>query len=197
MPQGIAWAGDRPAGPEDARVRLLDAAVRCIQHYGLTKTGLADIATEAGVTRRTVYRYFPDRDAIVAATLIRGVGEFARAARDLIASIADPGEAVVEAILFALRELPRDPLLGSLILAGEVKLTDAEFPDAMRVLEYVLAPLSEAAHWKPDDLEECGELVMRLGLSLMASPRVDRSEKELRAFLHRRVVPALRLDRQQ
>ncbi|MDP7572022.1 MAG: hypothetical protein QF391_10495, partial [Myxococcota bacterium] len=137
------------------------------------------------------------RDAIVAATLIRGVGEFARAARDLIASIADPGEAVVEAILFALRELPRDPLLGSLILAGEVKLTDAEFPDAMRVLEYVLAPLSEAAHWKPDDLEECGELVMRLGLSLMASPRVDRSEKELRAFLHRRVVPALRLDRQQ
>ncbi|MDP6242908.1 MAG: helix-turn-helix domain-containing protein [Myxococcota bacterium] len=176
---------------------MLDAAVRCIQHYGLTKTGLADIATEAGVTRRTVYRYFPDRDAIVAATLIRGVGEFARAARDLIASIADPGEAVVEAILFALRELPRDPLLGSLILAGEVKLTDAEFPDAMRVLEYVLAPLSEAAHWKPDDLEECGELVMRLGLSLMASPRVDRSEKELRAFLHRRVVPALRLDRQQ
>lgn len=193
MPQGVAWSGDRPAGPDDARARLLDAAAYCIQRFGLEKTGIADIASEAGVTRRTVYRYFPDRNAIVGATLVRGVGEFAERARTLLASVPDPAEAVVDGLLYALRELPRDPLLGALIVNGEVALTDSEFPEAMEVMAYVLEPLSQTTGWSRRDLEESAELIGRLALSLMSSPRTDRTEAELRGFLQRRLVRALGL----
>jgi AcrR family transcriptional regulator len=173
---------------------LLDAAADCIQRFGLEKTGIADIAGEAGVTRRTVYRYFSDRDSIVSATLVRGVSEFANRARELIAATPDPAQAVLEGLLFALRELPRDPLLGSLMVAGEVALSDAEFPEAMRVLEFVLEPLREAAQWSEHEFEEAGELIIRLALSLMASPRAHRSEPELREFLRVRLLPGLGLE---
>jgi len=193
MPQGVAWAGDRPAGPEDARERLLEATVECIHRYGLEKTGLSDVASEAGVTRRTVYRYFPDRDALVSAALTRGIQDFAARARALLASLDDPARMVVDGLLFAVRELPRDPVLGRVLADGDPLLTEASFPAARAALGPVVQPLTEAAGWGPRELDECGELIMRVALSLITSPRADRSEDDLRVFLERRLIPALGL----
>lgn len=193
MPQGVAWAGDRPTGPEDARARLLEAAGHCLQRYGLEKTGISDVASEAGVTRRTVYRYFPDRDALISAALVRGVQDFAARARALLASFESPGEMVVEGLAFAVRELPRDPLLGRVLEDGSTLLTETSFPAARAVLSPVLQPLSDAADWSPEQADECGELIMRLALSLIASPRPDRGEEALRVFLRRRLLPSLGL----
>ena len=194
MPQGVAWAGDRPSGPEDARERLLEAAARCVQRYGLEKTGISDVASEAGVTRRTVYRYFPDRDALVSAALVRGVQDFADRARELLASLGSPGEMVVEGLAFAIRELPQDPLLGRALEAGQALLTESSFPAARGVLRSVLQPLADAAGWDEAEADECGELVMRLVLSLMAAPIPGRDEAALRDFLTRRLLPSLGIE---
>src|SRR3546814_9749490 len=53
-----SWRSDAPSSVDDARDRLIDAAETCFTRFGVAKTTLEDIATEAGVSRATVYRYF-------------------------------------------------------------------------------------------------------------------------------------------
>lgn len=52
---------------EETRQRIVEAAVRLHGTIGPVRTTVAGIAREAGVTRVTVYRHFPDDDAIFAA----------------------------------------------------------------------------------------------------------------------------------
>jgi len=58
----------RVAAAASQEERILDAALVCIARWGLAKTGLDDVAREAGVSRATVYRAFPGgKDAVVEA----------------------------------------------------------------------------------------------------------------------------------
>ncbi len=43
----------------EVRERLLQATYDCVARWGLAKTTVEDAAREAGVSRATVYRYFP------------------------------------------------------------------------------------------------------------------------------------------
>ncbi len=42
-----------------AEDRVLDAARRCVDRWGLSKLTIDDVAAEAGVSRATLYRLFP------------------------------------------------------------------------------------------------------------------------------------------
>lgn len=55
--------------------RLLDAALACFRRLGGKRTRIEDIAVEAGVARTAVYRYFPNKRAIVAALATRWLAE--------------------------------------------------------------------------------------------------------------------------
>lgn len=46
--------------PGSAEERLMEAALRCVARWGAAKTSLVDVADEAGVSRATLYRTFPD-----------------------------------------------------------------------------------------------------------------------------------------
>jgi AcrR family transcriptional regulator len=52
---------------EETRRRITEAAVKLHGTVGPAKTTVSGIAREAGVQRATVYRHFPDEDAIYAA----------------------------------------------------------------------------------------------------------------------------------
>lgn len=58
----------------DARERLLDAAYRSFYRKGFSRSGLDEIAAEAGVTKRTLYYHFPSKDDLLAAMLERQAG---------------------------------------------------------------------------------------------------------------------------
>ena len=52
----------RHLGADDrssTRVRIVDAALRCLARQGIAKTTVDDIAREAGLSRATLYRAFP------------------------------------------------------------------------------------------------------------------------------------------
>jgi len=51
--------------PETNEARLLAAAIRCIEKYGLKKTFIDDIAKEAGLSRPTAYRAFLNRKELL------------------------------------------------------------------------------------------------------------------------------------
>ena len=67
-----AAAGGRPhtalrweAHKEETRRKLLDSARRLFAERGYQATSAADIAAEAGVTERTLFRYFTSKAALV------------------------------------------------------------------------------------------------------------------------------------
>ncbi len=49
--------------------RIIDAAAECVTAFGVDRVTLAEIARRAGVSRPTVYRRWPDTQAILAALL--------------------------------------------------------------------------------------------------------------------------------
>ncbi len=59
----------------DARTRILDEAERLFRHYGYSKTTVADIARELGMSPANVYRFFPSKSAIHEALADRMVVE--------------------------------------------------------------------------------------------------------------------------
>ncbi|MEA1673252.1 helix-turn-helix domain-containing protein [Nitrospirillum sp. BR 11163] len=47
---------------------ICEAAARLFMHYGVKRTGMNDIAQEAGVARQTLYNIFPNKEAVLLAT---------------------------------------------------------------------------------------------------------------------------------
>ncbi|MEU9700649.1 TetR/AcrR family transcriptional regulator [Streptomyces sp. NPDC047981] len=78
----------RRADAERSRAAILDAAVRLLRQR--PDAGMEAIATEAGVTRQTVYAHFSSRESLLAATVDR-ITEGAVAAMD--AACLDEGPA--------------------------------------------------------------------------------------------------------
>lgn len=58
-----------PAGTrtdeESTQERILRAAYDCFEQYGIAKTTIENIASRAKVSRPTVYKYYPSKDAIL------------------------------------------------------------------------------------------------------------------------------------
>lgn len=49
----------------DTRIVILEAALSCFRTHGLRKTTMIDIGRKAGVSRSTIYEYFPDKRAVI------------------------------------------------------------------------------------------------------------------------------------
>jgi TetR/AcrR family transcriptional regulator len=55
---------------------ILDAAQKRFAHYGLSKTTMIEIATDIGMSKASLYYYFPDKEAIFKAVILREQNEF-------------------------------------------------------------------------------------------------------------------------
>ena len=175
----------------------MDAAIACLQRYGLEKTGMSDIAAAAGVTKPTIYTYFASRDELLHSALDRAgraLGE------RLIANSRDfstPAEQVVEAVLFALREIPNEPGLAvtSASEADGFGSRAALRPASLTIARQVLGELFTDRPDLLEDVDEVAEILIRWMLSLLVlDGPAPRDESELRSLLHRRMIPGLGLD---
>jgi AcrR family transcriptional regulator len=190
-----AWAGDPPT-PGGARERLLDATNRCIVRDGLAATGVASVAAEAGVSRPTVYRYFADRHALVHDALLRAGRAHAEATALHIRRFASAPHKAVEAELFVLGLVPSDPLLSEVWSSATLDATllrDFTSAGTFALAREAVAEIVTLAGWDEREAEESIETMLRMLVSLLVAPEPERSERELRGFLERRLVPALGL----
>lgn len=55
----------------DTETAILDAALAEVLAHGIRRTTASDIARRAGVSRQTLYRYWPDAQALLAALVTR------------------------------------------------------------------------------------------------------------------------------
>jgi TetR/AcrR family transcriptional repressor of uid operon len=89
-----------PAHLAAVKANLVDAALRCFERKGIDGATTRDIAEAAGVANGLLYRYFPDRDALLLAVADR-LNEVRSAA--LLSASTDSG--VVERIARIARSL--------------------------------------------------------------------------------------------
>lgn len=91
------------------REQLLDAAERVFRDQGVTRTSLAEIAAEAGVTRGAVYWHFRDKADLFAAMCERATSPMdALVEQAHEATTASPLESLRELCVDALRHLADD-----------------------------------------------------------------------------------------
>lgn len=105
------WSGSAPATDDEVIARILDAAGKAIDAHG-ADFSIADVARTLGVTRQTVYRYFPSTDALLVAAAVHAASDFLDRMATHLRGISDPVEAVTEGIATALEWLPKDKHIG-------------------------------------------------------------------------------------
>jgi AcrR family transcriptional regulator len=76
----------------DFRERLCEAAERLFAERGPEAVTMRQLATELGVSPMTPYRYFADKDDILAAVRAQGYDRFAQALEAAAAQTSDPVE---------------------------------------------------------------------------------------------------------
>ena len=190
------WQGDPPRTEQLARDRIIAAATRCIERMGVGRTTLSSVADEVGVTRQTVYRYFASLGELFSAVAESGAADFVERMQAHLSTVSTPVEAVVESIVFALDEIPRDPRIGLLReadqdLVGRGVTTSTAFDLGGGVLRSIDVDWSSVGV-SEEDFDGLAELIMRLMVSLLQHPpATPRSPDELRAFLRRWLGPVL------
>ena len=96
--------------PEEA---ILDAAYDLLLAVGMRRVTMADIARQADVSRATLYRRWPNVQAVIAALMTR---EFAQLARGMADSPgADGRAALVAGVVHAVAEVRVHPLLRKIV----------------------------------------------------------------------------------
>lgn len=189
------WSGSAPASDEEAVARILDAASKAIDVRG-ADISIADVARTLGVTRQTVYRYFPSTDALLVAAAVHAADDFSERLATHLSGVTDPVEAVTEGIATALEWLPKDKHIGLLITPGANPHTQSVTSDvALRFANSMLRRFDvdwAATGFTDTDIDELAEHLLRIIQSFVVDPgRPPRSGIELRDYLRRWVGSAL------
>ncbi len=192
------WQGNPPGTENEARRRIVEAATACIDRVGLAKTSLSDVAAAAGVTRQTVYRYFPSLKDILAAVAVAGAEEFAERMERHLASFGSAEEVAVESVVYAVRTVPGETYLGLLLQAGETDSFTAgvtsplSFSLGARILRNLPVDWPAVGVTTDDDLRGLAEILMRLFISFLQYPSTPPlTDDQLRALVRRWIGPAL------
>lgn len=190
------WSGSAPASDEEAIARILVAAGNAIDERG-ADFSIADVARTLGVTRQTVYRYFPSTDALLVASAVHAASDFLDRVAAHLQGVTDPVEAVAEGIAIALEWLPKDKHIGLLIAPGRAGIhTESVTSDV--AVEFARALLRKfdvdwaALGYSDAELDELAEHLLRIIQSFVIDPgRPPRTGEALRSYLRRWVGSAV------
>lgn len=190
------WSGSAPASDEEAVARILAAASTAIDAHG-ADISIADVARTLGVTRQTVYRYFPSTDALLSAAAVNAANDYLDRLAEHLAGKSDPADASVEGIATTLEWLPNDKHMRLLLGPERARAFSADVTSKIAVdfartmlrrfdVDWASSGFSDA------DLDELAEHLLRIIQSFVIDPgRPPRTGTKLRQYLRRWVAPAL------
>jgi AcrR family transcriptional regulator len=185
-----AWNGNPPKTQAEARRYLLAVAQSCIERFGLSKVGLSDVASAAGVTRQTVYRYFENATELFNAAAVLASGGFLDRMRERVLLHEGLAERFVETLVIAIHEIPNDIHLSSLVQTGDPLAVESALK-LFFVQDEMLALSDGNPGLDPQQRDELAEILLRLLKSFLDDPGPARSEQDLRAFLYRWLIPVI------
>ncbi|BBZ12535.1 TetR/AcrR family transcriptional regulator [Mycobacterium branderi] len=179
---------------EDA---ILKAAAEEVALVGVGRASLDVIARQAGVSRSTLYRRFPSRDALIT-ELGRRTFEFAMARLRTVAMDSGPKDAAVAAFCEGLRLLTTEPVMRKFLrLDGDAWSVAGAYEEAEAFLEQASRAMAKAlraagATMPDDELVAVAELHIRLAGSLAQVPSkvLDAGDDDaVRAYARKHLAP--------
>jgi AcrR family transcriptional regulator len=191
------WGGAPPANDEEARKRIIDAAIRSTERRGPQGTSLSVIADDLGITRPTVYRYFATFDDLVTAASEVALGGWTAQITDLISGIKDPVDLLVEAVAYLVEHLPEEPLLITVLQTERTRLMSQQMVVGEAIARSRMMLENTAIDWsglgyRGKDFDDLVEYLLRIIQSMVLVPsEPPRSGGELRAVLRHWIGPVL------
>jgi AcrR family transcriptional regulator len=190
------WSGNAPASDEEAITRILDTADEIIAERG-SSMRIADVARSLGVTRQTVYRYFPGTEALLVATAMRSADGFLESLAAQVGGETDPVSAMVEGMAFAVETLGKDSQIGLLLSTRQrggstISITSDTALTFSRAMLHRFDVDWEKHGFDDAALDELAEFCIRVLHSFLIDPgQPPRDGVALRRFLARWVGPAI------
>ncbi|OBB60418.1 TetR family transcriptional regulator [Mycobacterium sp. 852013-51886_SCH5428379] len=189
------WAGSTPATDEEAISRILDAVDREVAEHG-PAIHLADVARRLGVTRQTIYRYFPNADALLMASGVRAVDGFIDQLVDHVRGVRDPVVAVVECVSRGIEILGGDPQLESLLTrrpdGHAVTSLTSDTAKTLCLSFFHRLDVDWPLHgFDTAGCDDLAEMTLRTVQSMLTDPGQQRTGTELRHFVRRWLGPAI------
>ena len=153
---------------------ILDAAQRVFEQYGARRANVEDVARAAGISRSTLYRAYPNKEALLDAVLVRQLDAFL-AELDKVASGLAPQEAVVECFTRGIALTREIPLLARLVETEPEIITGAGASShsslVLGTADQVAKTLRRSGATMPDDeLHVVAELMLRLAYTYLLNP---------------------------
>jgi AcrR family transcriptional regulator len=194
------WAGSPPVDDDEARRLIVDAAIRCVETYGAERTTLSDVATELGVIRKTVYRYYATTEELFTAVSEVAMEGFVARLERATSHIVDPHDLLVESLAYCVEKLPDEPLLMLLLVSGHTSAFNRQILAPRSIERSRTILLQRRVDWAAlgydnRTLDELVEYLLRIIQSMILTPPdPPRRGKALRTYLRRWVGPSLRME---
>ena len=190
------WSGNTPASDQEAIDRILDAADRIVAERG-SSLRIADVARTLGVTRQTVYRYFPTTEALLVTSAMRSADGFIDRVEEHVRGLTDPVAAMVESVAFAVEHLAGDRQFENLLTqrGQDGAITSLTSGTALTFGRSILHRFDvdwESHGFDEAALDELAEISLRTMHSLLIDPGdPPRDGPALRRFVARWLGPAI------
>jgi AcrR family transcriptional regulator len=191
------WGGSTPSTDEAAIERILDAADQIIDAED-GEFHVAKVARALGISRQTVYNYFPGTGALLEAVAVRSAVRFSDRITEHLAGVTDPVEALLEALAYTMDSLAEEKgarLLFSYDLTRASKRITSK--DSIRFNRDMLRRFDvdwSAVGLGDQELEDISEYMLRIVELFMIDPTDVSTGKALRAYLSRWVAPVFRAE---
>lgn len=175
---------------------ILLAARHVFEQYGARRANVEDVARAAGVSRSTLYRAYPNKQALLEAVLLQQLDDFLTEL-DRLAADLPPREAVVECFTRGL-ELTREiPLLARLAETEPELVTAAGALShsglVLGAADRVAATLRRSGATMPqEELRAVAELMLRVAWTYLLNPRGSldvTDEAAVRDYARRYLAP--------
>ncbi|WP_433504831.1 TetR/AcrR family transcriptional regulator [Pseudonocardia halophobica] len=187
----------RIAAPSTA---ILLAAETCYARFGIEATTMDHVAQEAGLSRPTVYRYYPTRQTLISSVVEYRANDLFERARRFMATRHRIDDRLVDGMIYLVDHGSRDPMVMHLFSLTTPQTKDAAV-DARRLATGLatafwvplLSEAQKASRIRPDlDIPEFASWLVAISLMMVARvERLGAADPSHKQLLRRFVVPLL------
>jgi AcrR family transcriptional regulator len=157
------------------RERILEAAYACVGRWGMSKTSIEDVTKEAGISRSTVYRYFPGgRDELLSAVVHWEHARFFSRLYEAVQDAQSLEEVIERGLTFAHRAIAEHEVLQRVLQTEPDLLLPAltvKDDATVAMVAAFLTPYLARHRLAPGvQVEEAADFLARMVLSYMTAP---------------------------
>lgn len=139
------------------RETLIDCAELCFENKGVAHTSMLDIAEQAGVSRTSLYKYYPRIDDVLKAAFTREFDRFEAKITSLLARLPGPEARLLETVVGIAENVPKSTWIGALVSGPRTRTEEKALRVGRQALDariqaMLKAPLMDLA--KADRLRE-------------------------------------------